>query len=74
MLGKLNHPGIVKIYEKLIVNDVCYLVLEYVDGGNLLSYVKEKPNERLEEEEAKIYFKQIASVLVYLHKRCIVHR
>ena len=48
--------------------------MEYVDGGDLLNYVQEKEEGRLEENEARFYFEQIVSVLEYVHKRRIVHR
>ena len=73
-LNKLNHPGIVTIHEALVTKNVFCLVMEYVDGGDLLNYVQEKEEGRLEENEARFYFEQIVSVLEYAHKRRIVHR
>ena len=40
-LAKLNHPGFVTIYDSGRNQDLCYLVMEYVDGRNLREYVLE---------------------------------
>ncbi len=54
----MNHPNIVKIYEAFETDDNVYLVMEYIGGGSLHSYLKEKNSERrLEEEDAKRIFK-----------------
>ena len=33
LIGKLNHPHIVQIYDAVVTEDICYIVMEYVDGG-----------------------------------------
>ncbi len=53
----MNHPNIVKIFEAFETDDNVYLVMEYVGGGSLHSYLKEKADRRLEEEDAKCIFK-----------------
>ncbi len=53
----MNHPYIVKIYEAFETEDHVYLVMDYVIGGSLHSYLKERENRRLDEEEAKRIFK-----------------
>lgn len=57
LLQKMNHPNIVKIYEAFETEDKVYLVMDYVTGGSLHSYLKEKPNRRLDEDDAKRIFK-----------------
>jgi serine/threonine protein kinase len=34
-LVKLSHPHIVQIYDAVVDDDLCYLVMEYVAGGTL---------------------------------------
>ena len=53
----MNHANIVKIYEAFETDEHVYLVMEYVGGGSLHSYLREKANRRLEEEDAKRIFK-----------------
>ena len=73
-LNKLNHPCIVKIHETFKTKNTCCLIMEYVDGGDLLNFVRGKAEGKLNEEDARWYFEQIVSVLDYLHQRRIVHR
>ena len=35
LIGKLNHPHIVQIYDAVVTDKLCYIVMEYVDGGTL---------------------------------------
>jgi serine/threonine-protein kinase HSL1 (negative regulator of Swe1 kinase) len=49
-----------------------YLVLEYVDNGELFEHIS--ANGRLEEEEAMKYFRQILSAVGYCHSFKICHR
>jgi MAP/microtubule affinity-regulating kinase len=53
----MNHPNIVKIHEAFENEAHVYLVMDFVSGGSLHSYLKEKPNRRLDEEDAKRIFK-----------------
>lgn len=63
LLQKMNHTHIVKIHEAFETDSNVYLVMDYVAGGSLHSYLKERSNRRLEEEEAKRLFKQIMTAL-----------
>jgi serine/threonine-protein kinase HSL1, negative regulator of Swe1 kinase len=49
-----------------------YLILEYVDGGELFDYVSD--NGSLGEEEAVRFFRQIIAGLAYCHRFNICHR
>ena len=35
LVGKLAHPHIVQIYDAVVAEDLCYIVMEYVQGGTL---------------------------------------
>ena len=70
--GKLMHPHIVSVYDATVENDRCYLVMEYVDGGTLEEYCREKvllPLEKI----VKIIF-QCAKALDYAHQNGVIHR
>jgi serine/threonine protein kinase len=38
LVGKLLHPHIVQIYDAVVAEDLCYIVMEYVAGGTLEDY------------------------------------
>jgi serine/threonine protein kinase len=72
LMARTNHPNIVRLYETLESVHRVHLVMEYASGGNLCNYVKLK--KRLDENEARAIFQQLASAIAYLHTLNIVHR
>ena len=48
------------------------MVMEYLDGGELLTLLRNK--KLFSEEQARIYFKQIISAVAYCHRNGIIHR
>ena len=74
ILSKLNHPGIVKLYEAVDTSKYVYLVMEYAIGDSLHAHLKAQPNRRLPEEECKRIIKQLLVVLNYLHQKNVTHR
>ncbi len=73
-MEKLDHHSIAKLYEAFDTHKQVYLIIEYVNGGSLHSYLKTKPNRQMEEVEAKFLFKNVLSAINYCHSRCITHR
>jgi serine/threonine protein kinase len=49
----MNNPYIVKIFEAFETENHVYLVMDYVSGGSLHSFLKERSDRRLKEEEAR---------------------
>lgn len=68
----VTHPNIMALYEVWENKSELYLVLEYVDGGELFDYLVS--HGKLSESEAVYYFKQIIEGVSYLHKFNICHR
>ena len=42
LVGKLNHPHIVQIYDAVVADSLCYIVMEYVAGGTLEMFCADK--------------------------------
>lgn len=55
ILQALDHPNIIKLYEIWEWNEVCFLVLEFCEGGELFHYIIEK--KHLSEEVAAFIMK-----------------
>ena len=70
-LSKLNHPHIVKVLEYFEANNTVYYAMEYVDGGNLDTYIAQ--HKSLTEAESIEYAKQIGSALSYMHAHKMLH-
>ena len=70
-LAKLNHPGIVTLYEFGKADGLFFFLMEYVDGLNLRSLLH---RGRVETREALAIVPQICDALQYAHDHGIVHR
>lgn len=78
MHGRLNCPNTVRIHQYGVVGDQPFMVLEYVAGGNLLSWIQSKkldPNStpKIEREAASIVIGCLKGLEV-LHQNGLVHR
>ncbi|KAL5291832.1 RPS6KA5.2 family protein [Megaselia abdita] len=73
-LRKLNHKNIVNFYDVVKTSSYIYLVMEYLEGGELYDFVRNSPLERLEEDISKNIVKQIASAIEYMHSNNYLHR
>ena len=71
--GRLTHPNIIGIFDAGVEGEVCYIVMEYVEGGNTLKpYCK--PETLLPiEKVVEIIFK-CARGLDFAHRQGIIHR
>ena len=67
IMRKLNHPNIIKLYEVHESPSTIYLVLNLVQGGELLKRMKDKEIFTL--NEVKELTKNIISALAYIHEQ-----
>lgn len=72
MMKLMDHPNIVRIYDVFEGEKELFLVLEYVDGGELFDYLVN--HGRMEPHKALCYFKQIIYGLAYAHAFAVIHR
>lgn len=68
----ISHPNIMGLYDVWENDDELYLVLEYVEGGELFDFLIH--NGKLNEKDAVKYFRMIINGVVYCHKFNICHR
>ncbi|KAK7070424.1 hypothetical protein SK128_005319, partial [Halocaridina rubra] len=71
-MKQLTHQHVCKLYQVLETDSKIFMILEYCPGGELFDYIVEK--DRLEEDEARLFFRQIASAVAYVHKMGYAHR
>ncbi|KAF2859668.1 Pkinase-domain-containing protein [Piedraia hortae CBS 480.64] len=68
----LEHPNIVKLYDVWENHNELYIIMEYVEGGELFHYIDRRGG--LSEEESAYVMLQIVSALLYCHRHLICHR
>lgn len=68
----LTHPNVLRLYDVWETSKNLYLVLEYVEGGELFDLLVERGP--LQESEAIKYFRQIILGTAYCHALGICHR
>lgn len=73
ILKSLDHPNVVRLYEALEDDDGTHLVMEYLEGGDLLERIVVS-KERMPEEECASVMTQILDAVQHLCSRNIVHR
>jgi serine/threonine-protein kinase len=70
--GRLNHPGIVTIFDAGEEHDLAYLAMEFLGGEDLSVHCK--PNTLLPVAEVMEIVADIAEALAYAHRNDVVHR
>lgn len=71
--GSLTHPNIVSIFDAGVDEDTCYIVMEYIEGGDTLRS-HAKPETLLPiDKVVEIIFK-CANALDYAHRQGVTHR
>ncbi|XP_053310358.1 NUAK family SNF1-like kinase 2 [Spea bombifrons] len=72
IMSSLSHPHIISIYEVFENSSKIVIVMEYASQGDLYDYISER--QKLSEQEARRFFRQIVSAVQYCHANGIVHR
>jgi len=70
--ASLQHPNIVTVYEAGQDGEFVFMAMEYVEGQDLATLLRERG--RLHPDEAIAILKAIASALDYAHQRGVIHR
>ena len=72
ILHSISHPMIVRLYDTGQDDTFLYMYMEYVNGGELFSYIREAG--RFVSNCARFYAASVTLAFQYLHgASCIVH-
>ncbi|KAJ5069788.1 non-specific serine/threonine protein kinase [Anaeramoeba ignava] len=74
VLASLDHPFIVKLHHSFQTKFKLYLILDYVQGGELFFHLKRAGQKRFPQELAVFYVAEIVLAIEYLHQKDIVYR
>jgi len=70
--AKLNHPGIVTVYDAGEQDGVFYIAMEYVDGNTLKEIIKHRG--KISPGGIIHVLSQMCEALAYAHEQKVVHR
>ncbi|URE36702.1 Cbl-interacting protein kinase [Musa troglodytarum] len=70
-LKLLKHPNVVRLHEVSASKTKIYMVLEYVNGGELFDKILKG---KLSEEEGRRLFQQLIDAVSYCHDKGVYHR
>ena len=68
--ASLEHRNILTVYDTGISGDLCYLAMEYVQGGDL----KARISKGMSGSDSLAILCQVAEALGYAHSKGVVHR
>eukprot|EP01064_Diplonema_japonicum_P002144 TRINITY_DN11375_c0_g2_i1.p1 TRINITY_DN11375_c0_g2~~TRINITY_DN11375_c0_g2_i1.p1 ORF type:complete len:276 (+),score=15.74 TRINITY_DN11375_c0_g2_i1:62-889(+) len=72
VLRLLSHPNIMKAHDVLQTSTHLFLILEYLDGGELYEYISQ--NQNLPTSEVFKFFYQLVTGVAYMHAQSLCHR
>eukprot|EP01112_Ceratiomyxa_fruticulosa_P006119 TRINITY_DN16920_c0_g1_i1.p1 TRINITY_DN16920_c0_g1~~TRINITY_DN16920_c0_g1_i1.p1 ORF type:complete len:388 (-),score=91.85 TRINITY_DN16920_c0_g1_i1:245-1408(-) len=72
ILQAVQHPFIVQLHYAFQTKDKLYMVLDYVNGGELFFHLKKEG--RFPEPRVRLYAAEIISAIAHLHSLGIVYR
>ncbi len=71
MVAKLNHQGIVQIYDFIEQQKQFLIAMEYVEGQTLDDMIKERT---LEKKNVYDFARQVSEAMAYAHQKNVIHR
>ncbi|KAI9342288.1 kinase-like domain-containing protein, partial [Obelidium mucronatum] len=72
ILKNIKHNFIVELYHSFQDTHYLYMIIEYIDGGDLFSYLRKV--QKFGEDDGRFYTCEILIALQYLHSHSIVYR
>ena len=76
LIQRLNSPHIIKYYHNFTIGNKMYIIMDFMNNGDLSGYVKAymEMNQPIPQDQIIELFYQCASALCYCHKNNIIHR
>lgn len=66
-MRSLNHPNLIKLHEVYETENSLYMVMELLNGGNLVDYLKTHGKQT--EKSAGIFLKALLKGIAYIHEK-----
>lgn len=72
VLAAVRHPFLVELIATFKDDRFLYIILEYVPGGEFFTHLRK--SRRFENDTARFYAAQVATIFEYLHSKNIIYR
>ena len=67
IMYKIHHPNVVKLFGHFEDNAFCYLLMEYVEGGELFSYIPQNGSSKISTQQIASIIKDVISAIYFMH-------
>ena len=67
IMYKVHHPNVVKLFGHFEDNTYCYLLMEYIEGGELFSYIPENGKSKISTQQIASIIKDVISAIYFMH-------
>ena len=76
IMYRIHHPNVVKLFGHFEDNTYCYFIMEYIEGGNIYSYIPKNGIHSISTQQVASIIKDVISATYFLHHMNppIVHR
>ena len=74
VVATLRHPNIVQVFDFDTVDGHPYIVMEYLKGPTLATYLQHQRKQRIPHPQVARLLNLLAAALEYAHKRGVIHR
>ena len=76
IMYRIHHPNVVKLFGHFEDNTYCYFIMEYIEGGNIYSYVPKNGIRTISTQQVASIIKDVISATYFLHHMNppIIHR
>ena len=74
LMTSLNHPFVIKIINSFQDKHSLFMVMEFIQGGELFSVIHSSTKNGIPENSARFYAANIYDGVMHLHKRKILYR
>ncbi|RLN71227.1 hypothetical protein BBJ28_00020249, partial [Nothophytophthora sp. Chile5] len=75
VLNRLRHPNIIRLYQTFQDDSNLYFLLEFLDGGELLSHLLHEGRQLgVDEDLARFYLVDVVNAVEFMHANQVLHR
>ena len=75
-MKELKHPNICRLYTSFRENNSLYMIMEFMNNGNLFTFLNTNMTSKKKIEEGKLWniFEQCLKALIFIHSKGLIHR